>query len=161
MQDIAQAKQAYYKKINRFITSNTVSLDTRKSLIKSFMQNIVLNGAETWTILKAQVAEIKDFEVCCWRRTLGIPWIEKVKNVEVFKKLNGYSKINMEYVEVEKKRISSRVLNKVQSLDNRNNRVENRRQTEKGKAQNTIFEASYGRYRTYKELKINIGGRKN
>jgi len=47
---IAQAKQAFYKR-KHLLTANTVSLNTRKNLIKSFVWSIALYGAETWTIL--------------------------------------------------------------------------------------------------------------
>lgn len=44
---IAQAKQAFYKK-KHLLTANTVSLNTRKNLIKSFVWSIALYyGAET------------------------------------------------------------------------------------------------------------------
>lgn len=60
---IAQAKQAFYKK-KHLLTANTVSLNTRKNLIKSFVWSIALYGAETWTIQKAERKKIEAFETC-------------------------------------------------------------------------------------------------
>lgn len=79
---IPQAKQAFYKKKHLF-TANTVSLNTRKTLLKSFVWSIALYGAATWTMFKAQRKKIDTFETWCWRRALKIPWTEKVKNEEV------------------------------------------------------------------------------
>jgi len=64
---IAQAKQSYYKRRNLF-TSNRISLDTRKTLTKSFVWSVALYGAETWTIMKADKAKIEAFKV----------WLEKI-----------------------------------------------------------------------------------
>lgn len=85
---IAQAKQAFYKK-KHLLTANTVSLNTRKNLIKSFVWIIALYyGAETWTILKAERKKIEAFETWCWRRALKIAWTEKVRNEEVYLRMN-------------------------------------------------------------------------
>uniref|UniRef100_A0A2S2QAL0 Reverse transcriptase domain-containing protein n=1 Tax=Sipha flava TaxID=143950 RepID=A0A2S2QAL0_9HEMI len=84
---IAQAKQAFYQK-KHLLTANTVSLNTRKNLIKSFVWSIALYGAETWTILKAERKKIEAFEAWCWRRALKISWTEKVKNEEVYLRMN-------------------------------------------------------------------------
>jgi hypothetical protein len=45
-QKVQQAKEAFYKNKHLF-TANTVSLKTRKTLIKSFVWSIALYGAET------------------------------------------------------------------------------------------------------------------
>jgi len=57
--------------------ANTVSLNIRKTLIKSLVWSIALYGTETWMILKMKKKRIKTFEIWCWRRTLKIPWTEK------------------------------------------------------------------------------------
>jgi hypothetical protein len=67
---------------------NAVSLKTRKTLIKSFVWSIALYGAETWTTLKAERRKIEALETWCWRRTLKIHWTDRVKNEEVFQKMN-------------------------------------------------------------------------
>jgi len=80
---IAQVKQAFYKKRNLF-TANTINLKTRKSLIKSFVWNVALYGAETWTILKAEKKKIEAFETWCWKRTVEIPWMDKVERTKEY-----------------------------------------------------------------------------
>lgn len=59
--------------------ANTVSLETSKILIKSFVWSIALYGAETWTILEAESAG---------GDSLKIPWTEKVENEEVYLRMN-------------------------------------------------------------------------
>lgn len=86
---IAQAEQAYYKKKHLF-TRSRVSLDTRKSLIKSVVcfwsRDLDCTG-------RAGRAKIEEFEVWCRKRTLKIPWTKTVKNVEVFKRMNSQKPI--------------------------------------------------------------------
>ena len=48
---------------------------------------VVLNGAETWTELKADRKKIDAFELWCWRRVLKVPWTKKVTNKEIIKKI--------------------------------------------------------------------------
>ena len=36
-----------------------------------------LYECESWTIKKAECWSIDDFELCCWRRILRVPWILK------------------------------------------------------------------------------------
>ena len=38
---------------------------------------VVMYGCENWTIKKAECWSIDDFELCCWRRILRVPWILK------------------------------------------------------------------------------------
>lgn len=56
--------------------------------MKSFVWSVALYGAETWTIIKADKAKIEAFEVWCWRRVLKISWTDKMKNDEVFRRMN-------------------------------------------------------------------------
>jgi len=75
---IVQAKQAFYKKKHLF-RANTINLNSRITLTKSFISSIALFGAETWTILKAERRRIDAFKSWCWRRTLKILWTGEVK----------------------------------------------------------------------------------
>ncbi|VVC25739.1 Hypothetical protein CINCED_3A024328 [Cinara cedri] len=60
----------------------------QETLIKSFVWSISLYGAETWAILKAERKNIEAFETWCWRRALKISWTVKVKNEEVYLRIN-------------------------------------------------------------------------
>lgn len=41
-------------------------------------------GTETRTVLRTDRKMIEAFEKWYWRKTLKIPWIEKVKNEEIY-----------------------------------------------------------------------------
>jgi len=47
-----------------------------KKLLKCYIWNIALYGAETWTLLES-------FEMWCWRRMEKISWTDHVRNEEV------------------------------------------------------------------------------
>lgn len=68
---IARAKQTFNKNINIF-TANSISINTKKALIKRLVRSVALYGSKKWTILEAENAKIKFFEARYWRRTLRI-----------------------------------------------------------------------------------------
>lgn len=90
-------------------TSNTLSLYTKKSRIKSFVCNLspqLVYEVEIWTILKAEKAKNKRFrmyEVWCWRRMLTFPWTKIVKNSKVFRSINTKKLILNTCTKIEKK----------------------------------------------------------
>lgn len=51
-----------YKKRNLF-AENTVSLDTQKALVKSFVWSVALYESETWNALKVKKAKTGTFDV--------------------------------------------------------------------------------------------------
>jgi len=58
-----------------------LDLNLRKKLVKCYIWNMTLCGAETSTLRKDQ-KYLKSFDVCCWRR-MAISWTDSVKNEEV------------------------------------------------------------------------------
>ena len=48
---------------------------------------IVMYGCESWTIKKAEHQRVDAFELRCWRRLLGVPWIAK-SNQSILKEIN-------------------------------------------------------------------------
>lgn len=46
---------------------------------------IALYGADTRTILKGGKKRVEAFETQCWRRSLKIPWTEKIKNEKLLR----------------------------------------------------------------------------
>lgn len=59
-----KVKQGFYKKKNIF-TTNVVSLDIERALIKSFVWIVALYKVETWTIVKTEKVKIEAFKICC------------------------------------------------------------------------------------------------
>jgi len=77
---ICQAKIAFNNKKTIF-TSRSMSLKTRKNLLKTYVWSIALYGCETWTITMEEKRRLEAFEMWCYRRMLMISWMDRVTNV--------------------------------------------------------------------------------
>ena len=44
-------------------------------------------GCECWTVKKAERQRIDDFELCCWRRLLRVPWTARRSNHSILKEI--------------------------------------------------------------------------
>jgi len=75
------AKAAFNKK--RALFTNTLDLELRKKLVKCYIWNIALYGAENWTLRTADQKHLESFEMWCWRRMEKISWTDHVRNEEV------------------------------------------------------------------------------
>jgi hypothetical protein len=71
----------FWKLTGIFWTSNV-----RKKLMKSYIWNIALYGAENWTLQKIHQKYIESFDMLCWERMEKISWIDCVRN----KVLHGF-----------------------------------------------------------------------
>ena len=49
---------------------------------------VVMYGCQRWTIKKAEHWRIDGFELWCWRRLLGVPWIARWSNQSILKEIN-------------------------------------------------------------------------
>jgi hypothetical protein len=75
------AKAAFNKK--RTLFTSTLDLELRKKLVKCYVWNIALYGAETWTLRAVEQKHLECFEMWCWRRMEKISWTDHVKNEDV------------------------------------------------------------------------------
>jgi hypothetical protein len=75
------AKAAFNKKRTLFTT--TLDLELRKKLVKCYVWNIALHGAETWTLRAVDQKHLESFEMWCWRRMDKISWTDNVRNEAV------------------------------------------------------------------------------
>jgi len=73
---IVIAKLTFNKK--KILFAFKLDLNLRKKLVKCYIWNIALCGAETSTLRKYQ-KYLKSFDMCCWRR-LAISWTDRVKS---------------------------------------------------------------------------------
>ena len=71
---------------NQLLSSNNLSLEIKKKLIKSCICSVALYGSETWTLDKNEERAINAFETWCWIRTLKIKWADRITNDEVFQR---------------------------------------------------------------------------
>jgi len=75
------AKAAFNKK--RALFTGTLDLELRKKLVKFYIWNIALYGAETWKLQAVDQKHLESFEMWCWRRMEKISWTDHVRNEEV------------------------------------------------------------------------------
>ena len=66
---------------------HNLSLEIKKTLIKSCIWSVALYGSETWTLGKNEERVINAFETWCWRRMLKIKWTDRITNEEVFRRV--------------------------------------------------------------------------
>jgi hypothetical protein len=59
-----------------------MDVELRKKLVKCYIWNIALYGAETWTLRGVDQKHLKSFEMMCWRR-MEINWTDRVRKEEV------------------------------------------------------------------------------
>ena len=62
-------------------------MPTKVRLVKAMIFPVVMYGCESWTIKKAEHQRVDAFELRCWRRLLGVPWIAK-SNQSILKEIN-------------------------------------------------------------------------
>ena len=60
--------------------SRDITLLTKVRLVKAMVFPVVMYGCESWTVKKAECQRIDAFELCCWRRLLGVPWTARRSN---------------------------------------------------------------------------------
>ena len=63
---IATAKAAFNKM--KALFTGTLDLELRKKLVKCYIWNIALCGAETGTLRAVDQKQLGSFEMWCWRR---------------------------------------------------------------------------------------------
>jgi hypothetical protein len=59
-----------------------MDLEMRNKLVKCYIWNIALYGAETWALRAVDQKNLESFEMWCWRK-MEISWTDHVRNEEV------------------------------------------------------------------------------
>ena len=49
---------------------------------------MVMYGCESWTVKKAELRRIDDFELWCWKRLLRVPWTARRSTQSILKEIN-------------------------------------------------------------------------
>jgi hypothetical protein len=86
-QRITQAKRAFTRK-RQLLCSKMIELQPRKQYIKTFAWSKALYGSEAWTTGKIDQKRLEAFETWCWRRMLKIKWMDKIRNDEVYRRID-------------------------------------------------------------------------
>jgi hypothetical protein len=84
---IEQARQAFTS-MQKLMCNRDLSIEIKKRMLNCYVWSVLLYGAETWTITKAELDKIKAFEMWCYRRILRISWTDRITNVEVLNRMN-------------------------------------------------------------------------
>jgi len=76
------------KLLKSILKSRDIILPTKVRLLKAMIFPVVSYGCESWTIKKAECRRIDDFELCCWRRLLRVPWTARRSNQSILKEIS-------------------------------------------------------------------------
>ena len=74
--------------LDSILKNRDITLPTKVHLIKAMVFPVVMYGCESWTIKKAEHRRIDAFELWHWRRLLRIPWIARISNQSILKKIS-------------------------------------------------------------------------
>ena len=74
--------------LDSIFKSRDVTLPTKAHLVKAVVFPVVMYGCESQTLKKAERRRIDAFELWCWRRLLGVPWIARRSNQSILKEIN-------------------------------------------------------------------------
>ena len=73
--------------LDNILESRDITLQTKIHLVKAMVFPVVMYECESWTIKKAECRRIDAFELWCWRRLLGVPWIARRSNQSILKEI--------------------------------------------------------------------------
>ena len=74
--------------LDSILKSRDIILPTKVHLVKAMVFPVVMYECERWTIKKAECQRIDVFELWCWRRLLGVPWIARRSNQSILKEIS-------------------------------------------------------------------------
>ena len=74
--------------LESILKTRDITLPTKVHIVKAAIFPVVMYACESWTIQKADHQIIDDFELWCWRRLLGVPWIARRSNLLILKEIN-------------------------------------------------------------------------
>ena len=63
-------------------------MPTKVRLVKTMAFPVIMYGCERWTIKKYEHQRIDAFELWCWRRLLGVPWMARRSNKSILKEIS-------------------------------------------------------------------------
>ena len=74
--------------LHSVLKSRDITLPTKVCVVKAMVFPVVIYGCESWTIKKVERRIIDAFELCCWRRLLGVPYTAR-SNQSILKEINS------------------------------------------------------------------------
>ena len=70
------------------LKNRAITLPTKVRLVKAMVFSVVMDGCESWTIMKAEYQRIDAFELWCWRRLLTVAWTARRSNQSILKEIS-------------------------------------------------------------------------
>ena len=74
--------------LGSILKNRDITLPTKVHLVKAIVFPVVMYECESWTIKKAELQIIDAFELCCWRRSLRVPWTARRSNQFILKEIS-------------------------------------------------------------------------
>ena len=74
--------------LDSILKSRDITLPTKVRLVKAMFFPVFMNRCESWTMKKAEHLRIDDFELCCWRRLLRVPWTARRFNQSILREIS-------------------------------------------------------------------------
>ena len=74
--------------LDNVLKSRDIYLLTKVHIVKAMVFPVVTYYCESWTIKKAECQRSDAFKLCCWRRFLKVPWIERRSNQSILREIN-------------------------------------------------------------------------
>ena len=74
--------------LDSIFKSRDITLPTKVRLVKAMDFPVVMYGCVSWTVKKAELRRINDFELGCWRRFLRVPWTARRSNQSILKEIS-------------------------------------------------------------------------
>jgi len=82
--------------LKRIWSDKRLTLDTKLRTYQTLVLSVLLNAADTWTLLSADVRTLDAFHQKCLRQLLGIRWYDRVRNDEVLQRI-GQPSLSISY----------------------------------------------------------------
>ena len=74
--------------LDSILTTRFITLPTKVHLVKAMVFPVVMYGCITWIVKKTEHQILDAFELCCWRRLLGVPWTARRFNQSILKEIS-------------------------------------------------------------------------
>ena len=74
--------------LDSILNNRDIILSKKVCLVKAVVFPIIMYGCDSWTIKKVERRIIDAFELCCWRRLLGVPYTAR-SNQSILKEINS------------------------------------------------------------------------
>ena len=74
--------------LDSVLKSRDITLLTNVCTVRAMVFPVVTYSYESWTVKKAELQRMHDFELWCWRRLLKVPWTARRSNHSILREIN-------------------------------------------------------------------------